>query len=246
MKTILYVHGLGGGGDSRIPGILAEHYAHRPASGHPEGTEAANEAVRVVCKTYDFDPEKAAVMLSGLSDEVKPDLIIGESLGAAQALRIPLFFPSGDPSGRFVPHLFVSPSLGAPLWLGRGAFLALIPGIRPLFNYLYKPKHPGDRQVSDFCFDILKKYRAHYRKALATARDGLKVFSLIPDRTMQQPYFAFFGTKDHYRKSGIVSISRWEKLFGKDSYAMYEGTHFMEEEYLCSMLIPRIDALLHL
>lgn len=240
MKTILYVHGLGGGGDSRIPGILAERYASR--------TDIA-EGVRIVCRTYDFDPDKAAAMLQDLVQEVQPDLIIGESLGAAQALRIPYLIPCQTSDGsvqkwKSVPHLFVSPSLGGPLWMGRLAFLALIPGIRPLFNYIYRPKHPGDRQVSDFKYSTLKKYREHNRIALETARKGLKDAAAQNDAP--QPYFAFFGTKDHYRKSGVVSICRWEKLFGKESYALYEGTHFMEEEYIDSMLIPRINALLHL
>lgn len=239
MKTILYVHGLGGGSDSRIPGILAERYASR--------TDIA-ENVRIVCRTYDFDPDKAAAMLLDLAQETQPDLIIGESLGAAQALRIPYLIPfqTSDGSGsgwKAVPRLFVSPSLGGPLWMGRLAFLALIPGIRPLFNYIYKPKHPGDRQVSDFKYSTLKKYRVHNRIALETARKGLEEAAQNGDG---QPYFAFFGTKDHYRKSGVVSIRRWEKIFGKETYALYEGTHFMEEEYLDSMLIPRIDALLHL
>ncbi|MBQ7518666.1 MAG: hypothetical protein IJR34_04505 [Bacteroidales bacterium] len=234
MKTIVYVHGLGGGGDSRIPGILAERYAAR--------TEAP-ESVRIVCRTYDFDPDRAAAMLEALVQEVQPDLIIGESLGAAQALRIPYLIPCRTSDGsvqawKAVPHLFVSPSLGAPLWMGKLAFLALIPGIRPLFNHIYKPR-PGDRQVADFKYATLKKYRAHNRIALETAQKGL-------EDAAAQPYFAFFGTKDHYRKSGVVSIGRWEKCFGKDSYALYEGTHFMEEEYIDSMLIPRIDALLHL
>ncbi len=209
MKTILYVHGLGGGSDSRIPGILAEHYAAR---------KDTSDSVRVICRTYDF--------------------------GAAQALRIPYRIPCAVQEWKTVPHLFVSPSLGGPLWLGRMAFLALIPGIRPLFNYIYKPKHPGDRQVSDFKYSTLKKYRAHNRIALETAEQGLQEAKAQGQSI--QPYFAFFGTKDHYRKSGVVSIRRWEKLFGKESYALYEGTHFMEEEYIGSMLIPRIDALLHL
>ena len=242
MKTILYVHGLGGGADSRIPGILAERYAVRPAS---------QERVRIICRTYDFDPDKAAAMLQAWVREVQPDLIIGESLGAAQALRIPYLIPQTavddtQEKGKTVPHLFVSPSLGGPLWLGRMAFLALIPGIRPLFNHIYKPRHPGDRQVADFKYSILKKYCAHNRIALQTARKGLKDATQAAQKDAVQPYFAFFGTKDHYRKSGVVSLRRWERMFGKASYALYEGTHFMEEEYIESMLIPRIDALLHL
>ena len=51
---------------------------------------------------------------------------------------------------------------------------------------------------------------------------------------------AFFGTHDHYRRSGVVSVRSWRRLFGKDSYVMYDGTHFMEEEFIRSMLAPSI------
>ena len=231
MKTILYIHGLGGGGDSRIPSILAEHSGPR---------------VRVVCRTYDFDPDVAAVFLENLAAEVRPDLIIGESMGAPHALRLRLKSSEGSqsrlqPSDELsaangtIPRLFVSPSLGAPLRIARWKFLAKIPGVRLLLNYLYRPRREGDRQRPDFRYEILCKYRRHYCRAIENAA------KMLPGTC-----FAFFGTKDHYRRSGIVSIRRWEKLFGKDSYAVYDGTHYMEEEYLHSMLIPRIDSLLSL
>ena len=44
---------------------------------------------------------------------------------------------------------------------------------------------------------------------------------------------------DHYRRSGIVSIRTYRKYFG-DSYSVYDGTHFMEEEFVLSMLAPKI------
>ena len=47
MKTILYIHGMGGGGDSRIPRLLRERF---------EGTD-----LRCIVRTYDFDPETGAV-----------------------------------------------------------------------------------------------------------------------------------------------------------------------------------------
>ena len=89
MKTILYVHGMGGGKDSRIPNHLK--------------TLLDPAEVQVVIRTYDFDPSVGRAQLKAWVEEVKPDLIIGESLGAIQALRI-----------QGIPHLFVSPSLGAP------------------------------------------------------------------------------------------------------------------------------------
>ena len=52
--------------------------------------------------------------------------------------------------------------------------------------------------------------------------------------------FAFFGTKDTYRRWGVVNVRSWRKHFGRNTYAIYEGTHYMEEEFLHSMLIPKI------
>lgn len=201
MKTkVLYIHGMGGGGDSRIPAILKSSL-----------TEA-----EVVVRTYDFDPEKAAGQIGEWVEELKPSLIVGESLGAIQAIRI-----------KGLPHILVSPSLNAPLYLGNLSFLALIPGVTWLFDRIYKPKE-GDRQKLHFTYDVLKKYWQHRRTALAnSSRSGSKDY-----------FYAFFGTKDHYRRTGVVSIRTWKKYFG-DHFEIYEGTHFMEEEHVLTRLVPK-------
>ena len=204
--TILYIHGMGGGGDSRIPSILKEYFS-----------SDTSLDIKVVVRTYSFDPEEGRRQIAEWVDELSPSLVIGESLGAVQALRI---------TG--VPHILVSPSLNAPLYLGYLAFLALIPGVTALLDRIYRPKE-GDRQKLHFSFRILRKYRAHRKAALADSAS-----QNVADR-----YFAFFGTRDHYRKSGIVSVRTWEKYFG-NTYAMYPGTHFMEEEFIFSLLIPAI------
>ena len=191
---------MSGGLTSRIPSVISQDLSKRDIS--------------VVVRTYDFNPEIARVQIASWVDELRPSLVIGESLGAVQAMRI-----------KDVPHIYVSPALNAPLFLGYLAPLTLIPAMRPLFNRIYRPKYEG-RQVPDFVFANLKPYLEHRRKALEAGREG--------------SHFAFFGERDHYRRSGIVSISSWEKHFGKDSWASYPGTHFMEEEYLYSMLIPKI------
>ena len=198
--NILYIHGMGGGADSRIPAIL---------------DEALRPEVRVVCRTYSFDPEEAAAQIAAWVEELHPAVVIGESLGACHALRV-----------RGVPHILVSPSLGAPLYLGYLAFLALIPGVPWLLGRIYKPRE-GDRQKLDFRFEVLRKYREHRRLALAAAASS------------GDSYFAFFGRRDHYRRSGIVSLRAWRRHFG-DTFALYDGTHFMEEEFIQSMLLPRI------
>lgn len=208
MKTkVLYIHGMGGGGDSRIPAIL----------------KSSLMEAEVVVRTYDFDPEKAADQIGEWVEELKPSLIVGESLGAIQAIRI-----------KGLPHILVSPSLNAPLYLGNLSFLALIPGVTWLFDRIYKPKK-GDRQKLHFTYDVLKKYRQHRKAALAnSSRSGSKDY-----------FYAFFGTKDHYRRTGVVSIRTWKKYFG-DHFEIYEGTHFMEEEHVLTRLVPKILNMLNI
>ena len=203
MAEVLYIHGMGGGSDSRIPSILASAlYGH---------------GVSVHVHTYDFDPEKAAEQIAGWVEEIRPDLVIGESLGSLHAMRIP-----------GVPHLFVSPALNAPFYFEIMAWLVLIPGMTLLFDRIYKPRE-GDRQKLHFTFPVLRKYLRHRRLAFQTVRGAGR----------DDLYFAFFGTRDHYRKSGVVSLKTWKKHFS-DAYMVYDGTHFMEEEYVYEMLIPAI------
>lgn len=208
MKSILYIHGMGGGADSRIPSILAESLAGK---------------VCVFVRTYDFDPEIAQRQICSWMEEVKPDLVIGESLGSLHAMRI---------SG--VPLLFVSPALNAPLYFELMAWLCLIPGMTLIFDRIYRPRE-GDRQRLHFTFRTLRKYRAHRKAAVVAASS----------RDKDKRFLAFFGTVDHYRKSGVVSLRTWRKLFG-DSFSVYEGTHFMEDVPISDYLIPEICNVLNI
>lgn len=203
-KTILYIHGMGGGGDSRIPSILKGHIAG------------------VTVRTYSFDPDIAAGQIDAWVRELRPNLIIGESLGSLHAIGI-----------KGIPHILVSPSLNAPLYLGYLAFLTRIPGVTALVDRIYRPKE-GDRQKLHFTYGVMRKYLSLRRKALDNS----------PLRGGGDSFFAFFGTRDHYRRSGIVSIRTWKKYFGA-AYATYSGTHFMEEEYVLSMLLPKINEVLY-
>lgn len=206
LHTVLYIHGMSGGLTSRIPSILSQ--------------SLVSQGIDVVVRTYDFNPEIAAVQIASWVEELKPSLVIGESLGALQAMRI---------GG--VPHIYVSPALNAPLFLGLLAPLCFVPGMRRLLNRVYRPKYEG-RQVPDFTWRNLRPYLKHHRIALeAAAGDS---------------HFAFFGNSDHYRRSGVVSVRSWDRHFGEGSRAMYAGTHFMEEEYIHSMLIPKIMEILDL
>ena len=207
MKTVLYIHGMGGGADSRIPSIL-----NNALSGHD---------VRVCVRTYSFDPESATSQISSWVEELRPDLIVGESLGSIHAIRI-----------KGIPHVLVSPSLNAPLYFGYLSWLTLIPGVTCLLDKIYRPRE-GDRQTLYFTFKTMKKYLSHRRAAIDNS----------PRSGSTDYFFAFFGTRDHYRKSGIVSIRTWKKYFG-NNFSIYDGTHFMEEEYIYSMLAPCVLKLL--
>ena len=209
--TILYLHGMGGGADSRIPSILAEYFSQVSSQENPRLSE-----VQVICRTYSFDPEIAHSQIESWIDECRPDLIIGESLGSLHALRI---YDS--------PVILVSPALNTPFFFGLLSWLTWIPGISQLFACIYRPKD-GDRQSLFFTRSVLKKYRSHGKTALQ-----------FPQKSTHEVH-AFFGTQDHYRRSGVVSVRRWKKSFG-ETFSIYEGTHFMEEEYIYSLLIPKIS-----
>ncbi|MBQ6253520.1 MAG: hypothetical protein IJK05_02545 [Bacteroidales bacterium] len=207
MRTILYVHGMGGGGDSRIPSILKSSLGPR---------------ISVVVRTYDFDPEVAGAQLAGWAAEVKPDLVIGESMGAIHAVAL-----------KGYPHLFVSPSLNAPIFFRVMAAIAWIPGVTRFFDWYYHPKD-GDRQALHFDRKTLLKWPGVRREALenSTLKGSGDYFH------------AFFGTRDAYRRSGVVLVRTWRKYFGEGSWTVYDGTHFMEEEYIQSLLVPKILSLL--
>ena len=206
-KTILYVHGMGGGRDSRIPSILKD---------------LLGPGYSIFIRTYDFDPELATSQLAAWSSEVKPDLVIGESMGAIHAIAL-----------KGYPHLFVSPSLNAPIFFRVMAAIAWIPGVTKFFDWYYHPK-AGDRQKLHFARKTLLKWPAIRRTALLNT----------PLNGSEDYFHAFFGTMDKFRRSGVVMVRTWRKYFGEGSWTIYEGSHFMEEEYIRTLLVPKILSLL--
>lgn len=207
MKYILYIHGLGGGEDSRIPAILAECLS------------VSRPDLRVVVRTYSFDPEDAHAQISSWVEELRPVLVIGESMGATHALAV-----------RGMPHILVSPAMGTPSCFYHLSWLLFIPGVGALLDRIYRPR-PGKRQPIHFCFKSMRKWKSYLDMAYDHAGEEVAC-GRVP--------FAFFGTHDHYLKWRIVNVSSWERRFGRTAYAMYEGSHFMEEEYIHSMLVPKI------
>ncbi len=192
---------MGGGGDSRIPGCLQ--------------SLLDPQKYQVVIRTYDFDPPIGRSQIEAWVRELHPDLVIGESLGAIQALRV-----------KGIPPLFVSPALGAPAQLVKFAPLARFALGRWYLHHIY-PVKEGDRQPLKFTYPILRRYKEHWEAAQAAIGPG-------------ESYYAFFGEHDHFMRSGIVRVELWRQLFGDDTYTMYPGTHFMEEEYVDALLVPKI------
>lgn len=208
-QTILYIHGMGGGSSSRIPNLLDTYFREQGIPLH------------VVCPTYDFDPEVAHPFLLEQVCDLKPSLIIGESLGAIHALRIPE-----------IPKLMVSPALGGPKRLCRLAPWTLFPGVSWICRrFIWHVKYP-DRQQLRFRYRILRHYGPHYEALLAQAAFAAE--------GCLGPVHAFIGTRDHYLRSGVVDPDLWTQLYGADTLTRYEGTHFMEEEPIREYLIPAI------
>lgn len=208
MVNVLYIHGMGGGGDSRIPSVLREFFASEAYSSYQ---------VNIVVRTYDFDPEIAHEQIRTWVEELQPALLIGESLGAVHAIRI-----------KGIPHLLISPALNAPYFLHFLSHLTWIPGVTWLFDRIYKPRE-GDRQRLHFSTTLLRKYKAHVEAALKNSTYA----------GSDDSFFAFIGTKDHYRKTGVVSVRSWKKYFGT-SFILYEGSHYTEEEYIYAQVLPEI------
>lgn len=198
---------MGGGEDSRIPAILSECLALR----RPD--------IRVVVRTYSFDPDEAFGQISAWVQELDPALVIGESMGATHALCV-----------RGVPHILVSPAMGTPSAFTHLAWLSLVPGVTALLDHIYKPR-PGRRQPLHFKYDVLRRWKGHKELAYSSALSDVASGHLL---------FAFFGTRDHYRKWGIVNVRAWKRRFGEDTFAIYDGTHFMEEEHIHTFLVPKI------
>ena len=257
IKTILYIHGMGGGADSRIPSVL-------------NGWFAANRPdVRVVVRTYPFHPGRAAGQIDAWYGELRPDLVIGESLGGVHALAlfdrlstgsrdaaVPKDFPPKGsnslplgPAASLLPAnvnarqtppplLLVSPALNAPRFLYAARHLVRIPAIHRWLNRIYKARE-GERQALDFSPATLAawgSFRNIARKVSSLwhrQEPGCRL-SATP-----RPH-AFFGRRDHYRRSGIVSLRAWRRLFGPGTYTCYDGSHYMEEEHLLALLIPSI------
>lgn len=210
----MYIHGMGGGTASRIPNYLKELLPDH----------------RIVIRTYDFNPTVAHNQIAGWFDEVKPDIVIGESLGATHALAL---------DG--VPEILVSPALNAGIYFSVFSIFTLIPGVPWLIGRAFKPHGDSGRQIMRFSFKNTWKWL--YFRRLA---------HMVSQRS-SHAHFAFIGDVDGYRKIGIVSLCTWKRWFGKESYEMVSGNHIMKHghsideseriAFVKDKLIPKIKEL---
>jgi len=183
-------------------------------------SECLPPSLSVIVRTYDFDPEKASAQISSWIEELRPAVLAGESLGANHALAMHARYG--------LPCVLVSPALNAPAVLSVLAPLTLIPGAGLLLDLIYRPR-PGDRQTLRFRYPVLRKWKLMRKPYCPRPEDAA--------------LFAFFGTRDHYRRSGIVSLRSWRGTFGEGTYALYDGSHFMEETYVRTLLADRLKGL---
>ena len=172
----------------------------------------------IVVRTYDFNPDEAQKQLRSWIDELHPVLLVGESLGSVHTLILHHIYPE-------LPIILVSPALNAPVVLSLFSPLTWIPGVTALLDRIYKPR-PGDRQPLHFTHSVLSRWRP-YRALAVHQEEDINVH-------------AFVGTRDHYRRSGIVSLHTWHRHFPEGSYTIYEGTHFMEECHVRTILLQKI------
>ena len=145
------------------------------------------------------------------------------TLGAVHAMRI-----------KGIPHLLISPALNAPYFLYVLSWLTCIPGVTFIFDKIYKPRE-GDRQRLHFTKDVLRKYKGHAHAAYAN----------VPSAGSDDIYYAFIGRRDHYRRTGVVSLRAWKKHFG-ETFSLYDGTHFTEEEHINALVLPWIYNMLNI
>ena len=211
MKTILFIHGVGGSEDSYEVGCLREFLK-------PYG-------VQIILKGYTFDPAVAKSQIIPWAEEYKPDLIIGESLGACYAMLL---------GG--APHLFISPAINAPGAFYRHRKLSRIGFMQRFYETILDPGSPAVRQKIDCSPESL----SHFHHLREEALEAFRKHS--PE---ERPY-AFFGRKDILFHLGFVSATTWKQLFGRDSCSINNCGHIMNREEVRTLLLPKVLEILKL
>ena len=175
--NILYLHGMGGGSTSRMPSRLRQVLSNMHFTKDGDPCK-----LNVVCKTYDFDPEVATNQIAGWVETYQPVLVMSESMGAIHALGI-----------RGVPHIYISPALN----YDRGAefFLPLV-SLGNMIGYTYTKQRGTKRQEIRGDHELVAKFKPMIQSYKEAILSGPQCDSS----------YAYFGSRDGYMMTGIVSI----------------------------------------
>ena len=216
--NILFLHGMGGSGNSYIPRCLKKKLAnmHFTKNGEPQ-------ELNVICRTYKYDPDAATKQITKLVETFNPVLVIGESMGAIHALGI-----------RGIPHIYLSPALNYDK--GVDFFLPLVE-LGSKFGFTYRKQRGKRRQEIVGDPGLLSKFKPmleSYKQAiLDNPRD---------------PSYAYFGTNDPFKVGDIVRIEEYKRLYGDsgDNYEEFDGGHVLDVSRLDDTLVPKIVEMLGL
>ena len=214
--NILYLHGMGGGSTSRMPVRLKQVLSNMHFTKDGEPCK-----LNVVCKTYNFDPEVATNQIAEWVETYQPALVMSESMGAIHALGI-----------QGVPHIWLSPALN----YDRGAtFFQPMVSLANMLGFTYTKQRGANRQEIRGDYELVAKFKPmiqSYKEAILS-------------NPQRDPSYAFFGNKDPYRTTDIVSIKEYQRLYG-DSYEMFDGGHCLDVRQIRPKLLPKIVEMLGL
>ena len=214
--NILFLHGMGGGGTTKMPKKLNQVLSKMNLTKDGEPC-----TLRVICETYDFDPDVATRQIGQWVETYQPVMVISESMGAIHALGI-----------QGMPHIYLSPALN----YDRGVRMAMpLVAIGEMMGIYYNKQRGRNNQLIHGDTQLLARFQPMIQSYKEAIRRNPN-----PDAS-----YAYFGNKDEFRRAGIVSIKEYKSLFG-NSYEVYEGRHVLDVSNAETVLVPKIAEMLGL
>ena len=214
--NILFLHGMGGGGTTKMPKKLNQVLSKMNLTKDGEPC-----TLHVICETYDFDPEVATRQIGQWVETYQPVMVISESMGAIHALGI-----------QGIPHIYLSPALN----YDRGVKMAMpLVAICEKMGIHYHKQRGRNNQLIHGDTELLARFQPMIQSYKEAIRRNPN-----PDAS-----YAYFGKKDEFRRAGIVSIKEYKSLFG-NSYEVYEGRHVLDVSNAERVLVPKIVEMLGL
>ena len=214
--NILFLHGMGGGRTTKMPKKLNQVLSKMNLTKDGEPC-----TLRVICETYDFDPDVATRQIGQWVETYQPVMVISESMGAIHALGI-----------QGMPHIYLSPALN----YDRGVRMAMpLVAIGEMMGIYYNKQRGRNNQLIHGDTQLLARFQPMIQSYKEAIRRNPN-----PDAS-----YAYFGNKDEFRRAGIVSIKEYKSLFG-NSYEVYEGRHVLDVSNAETVLVPKIAEMLGL